>query len=171
MTIIKRIVQSLIYVINKNTIMDSSIVACLKATFVATPLCVGLLTYNYATEEFCRSLFLYAMSLTFDMGLKVSKSISSKESGLILHIFQLLMFFTAILLSVFGLVGFLNNNILQTFILKYNWVRKFVYLFISFQSIWYFAEFLLLSISEILLKVTSKTAIRISQPDDNVLNL
>lgn len=160
----------LVKFIYMNTLMDKFTLAFLKIIFIIVPLCLGLFTYDYMCVDFCKSLFLYAAALAFDMGIKCSKIGSSKENGVFLYIIIVLIFVVSAVLTGIAFVGIVNNTWLISFDI-FTSIKSYVYAGILFQALWYAIESVFLFFGELIKKALRKTPVHVSQASDWKYNI
>ncbi len=153
-----------------NTLMDKFTLAFLKILFIIVPLCLGLFTYNYMCVDFCKSLFLYAAALSFDMGIKCGKIGETKENGIFLYIIVALIFTVSVVLTGIAFVGIINNEWLISFDIFTN-IQQYVYAGILLQAFWYAIESVFLFWGELIKKTLKKTPINVSQDSDWKYNI
>lgn len=156
--------------IQKNTIIDKFSIAVIKVALIIFPLLVGLCTYDYMSENFCKALFLYAAELTFDMGVRCSKNKKGCEIGGLLFIVVSVMFVISFAMTVLSLVGVFGNVwLLQKF--PVNNIKLLIYGGIFLQAVWYTIEALALFICELIQPSLQKSVVQVSRVSDWKYNL
>ena len=150
--------------------MDGFVLAVIKVLLIIAPLSIGLFSYSYLNVDFCKSLLLYSVPLAFDLGIKIGKSIKNSEGDGLLLTAVIILFLFSICLIYIGLVGSLNNTFLtQTWPFFVN-KKRFVFVAVLSQTVWYVIESVLFLFVIALKKYTKKTPVRITTNKPNKYN-
>ncbi len=150
--------------------MEGVLIAFLKIFIIVVPLCTGLLTYDYMNLDFCKSLFLYALTLLFDAGIQFNKTEKSNERGVVIYIILALLVVISTFLTAISVVGIFVPDWLKTLAFIFE-AQKFVYAGIFLEACWYGVEATALFVCQIAKKLMRKSPVSVSHSSDAKYNI
>lgn len=116
--------------VTRNTSSKNSMISLLKFISFCLSSLIGLLSINFSETDITNTLFLFAIPITFDLGIEAVLAFKSHHRGIPLVIILTVLFLIYLFLSCLAVAGFFhkldfadnllkNKVILTPFILSY----------------------------------------------------